>query len=135
MRRGELSNVGAPQVWVRFDVVYRRIEPGAWNRFLGMFSKKFGHARVEQYPNIDNWLWRVGHDVKPVIVLCGDESIYKIGLPEMVGHYLKFPTFQHCISAFRQSSSVIDIVVQDGAELTADTRLYDGDGTYYGGKA
>lgn len=113
MRRGELSNVAVPELWVTVDAVYE-VRPGTirtlWRPKLVLPATR----RI--------WLDLVRRVLTPVLIVIGDEK-EPADATTYLNYVQHFPSWSDAVAVSRASPSVVEIVtgnpmnVADGVVL------------------
>jgi hypothetical protein len=131
-----MSNQLGPEVWIRFDVVYQKEEPKGMAKLMSKIYPKMKGKMARYTPNkmVDQWLWCISANVKPVLLLIGDESLDKQDIPPIISTRYRYKTLAKAVSAVRVSPRAIEIIVANAHEVAECTQLYDGDPKRYGAK-
>ena len=146
MRRGELSNVSAPEVWVLASVVFKELEPNLREKAARKLAKArvlqgiksaqrlLNRRRYEVPDRVRDWLASISFDTRPVLLWIGKVGIAQEHWPPELGKYLLYKTFQEAVGAVRRSPRAAEIVVGNRRLLTDGVHLFDASSKRYGSK-
>ncbi len=103
MKRGNLSNVGATELWVDASFVF--VSSGG-PRWWAPWRRRTWEVR----PEIKDWLWRVSKQCRLVLVWIG---VNMHASSDMFSEARYFENLSSCLSVVRGSDRVVELVVDD----------------------
>lgn len=123
MRRGELSNVSAYEVWVHWTAILRPVEKSAWALW-----------KRQRYtiPDIAlDWVWEISHNVSPVFVWTGKPvPLAGPDVQDVFSSVRRFESFDEALRVVRTSPRIVELVVGEDTLVTPHSQLWERDRTY-----